>query len=248
MTGIEGPMILPVGWPPLAGVRACTTGRRGGVSRGVFGSFNLGDHVGDAPAHVSANRAALRARLTLSSEPWWLQQVHGSRVVQAGVGPQCPQADASWTTQSGMPCAILTADCLPVLFRGLDGSCVAAAHAGWRGLAAGVLENTLAALPLHAGGVEAWCGPCIGPAAFEVGPEVRQCFLDADPGSVSCFVPSPAGRWLADLPALARRRLLAAGVHKVHLDRGCTFAEGQRFFSYRRDGQTGRMATMIWLE
>lgn len=236
-------LIVP-DWPVPATVHALQTGRGGGVSQPPWASLNLGDHVGDAPADVAANRARLRAMLP--AEPCWLRQVHGTLAVDAAVAAKNSEADAAFSRTRDMVCAVMTADCLPVLFCDRAGSVVAAAHAGWRGLQAGVLENTLAAMAVAPGEVMAWLGPAIGPRNFEVGGEVRAAFLACDPGCGDAFVPH-GERWLADLYALARRRLKAAGVVAIYGGERCTVAEPGHFFSYRRDGVTGRMASLIWL-
>ena len=240
-----GPWIEP-DWPAPPGVRALSTLRSGGVSRGPFAEFNLADHVDDDPAAVAANRALLRRAAGLPAEPCWLSQVHGRGVIPAGEGPAAGPADGSWTDRPGRVCVVLTADCLPVLLARRDGSAVAALHAGWRGLAAGVLEAGVAALGGGAGLV-AWLGPAIGPDHFEVGPEVRDAFLAADAGAAAAFRPAARrGHHLADLYLLARQRLARAGVGSVHGGDECTFADAKRFYSYRRDGVTGRMATLVW--
>lgn len=238
--------ILVPDWPAPPRVRAAFTLRTGGVSGGPFASLNLGDHVGDDPAAVASNRRRLREALHLPAEPLWLNQVHGREVARFDGAPR-PDADAAMALQPGQVCAVLVADCLPVLFADRDGRCVAASHAGWRGLAAGVLERTVEALPAAPGALVAWLGPAIGPQAFEVGEEVRDAFVAAQPEAAEEFAPQAAGRWLADLWGLARRRLAAAGVGAVYGGRGCTVSEPQRFFSYRRDGVTGRMAALVWL-
>lgn len=236
-------MILP-DWPAPAHVRSLMTTREAGASGAPWASFNLGDHVGDAPACVAANRARLRAQLP--AEPGWLRQVHSARVVELG-GDTNPEADASFTRQAGQVCAVLTADCLPVLFCDRAGSVVAAAHAGWRGLAGGVLEATVAAMQVDPGAILAWMGAAIGPQAFEVGDEVRTIFVGQHPEAASAFVPHGPGKWLADIYRLARIRLNAAGVEAVYGGGRCTFGEADVFFSYRRDGVTGRMASLVWL-
>ncbi|MFZ2267338.1 MAG: peptidoglycan editing factor PgeF [Azonexus sp.] len=233
-------------WPAPANVRAVQTTRRGGISPAPWNAFNLGDHVGDEPARVAANRAELR--LSLPAEPLWLQQVHGIRVVDAGVAAHRPEADAACGRQPGAVCAVMTADCLPVLFCDRAGTVVAAAHAGWRGLQAGVLEATLAAMAVPAGEILVWLGPAIGPEAFEVGDEVRAAFVLADPAAAEAFRAHGAGKWLADIYLLARQRLQAAGIFSISGGGLCTVGDAVRFFSYRRDGVTGRMATLIWLE
>ncbi|PLW81617.1 peptidoglycan editing factor PgeF [Kineobactrum sediminis] len=246
-------MLITADWPAPPEVLAFTSTRQGGISTGACQGFNLGDHVGDAPAAVQANRAALQALLPAGTRLSWLQQCHGIEVVEAcGQGP-VPTADASWTARPGIACAIMTADCLPVLLCDRAGSVVAAAHAGWRGLQAGILEATVKALPVVPGELLAWLGPAIGPDAFEVGAEVRAAFCDVAGSAraeiAACFRPSPlAGHYLADLYALARLRLRQAGVTAVYGGGLCTFGDAARFYSYRRDGQTGRMATLIQLK
>ena len=233
-------------WPAPPAVKALQTLRGGGCSSAPWDSFNLGDHVGDQPQCVAANRAVLRA--LLPAAPCWLQQVHGTLAVDAENGPKPVVADAGFTHRRGRVCAVMTADCLPVLFCDRAGSVVAAAHAGWRGLAGGVLESTLAAMAVAPGEVLAWLGPAIGPAAFEVGDEVRAAFVGGIPDAAAAFVPVSVGKWLADLYALARLRLQRAGVPSIHGGEACTFSDPARYFSYRRDGVTGRMATLIWLD
>ncbi len=242
-------LIMP-DWPAPANVFALSTGREGGVSRGGFASLNLGDHVGDDEEAVARNRSRLMAALPAGTRVQWLAQAHGNRVVLAGEGEAPPVADASWSGRPGQACAVLTADCLPVLLCSRDGALVAAAHAGWRGLAAGILETTVAALPAPPGTLLAWLGPAIGPAAFEVGPEVRDALAAAGTGQdvEGCFRPSPGrpGHFLADLYGLARLQLAALGVGAVYGGDFCTLSEKQRFYSYRRDGPgCGRMASLI---
>lgn len=236
-------------WPAPANVRAASTLRTGGVSRGRYASLNLGTHVGDVPEAVADNRARLRATLRLPAEPCWLEQVHGSTAVEAGsAAVKPPRADASIARGRGVVCAVLTADCLPVLFCSVDGDRVAAAHAGWRGLAGGILDSTVSSLGLPGAALMAWLGPAIGPQAFEVGDEVRIAFTARDAAAASAFVPNARGRWQADLYRLARLELARLGVHSVFGGSACTYSDEERFFSYRRDGETGRMATLIWLE
>lgn len=235
-------------WAAPAHVHALSTTRQGGVSQPPYASFNLGAHVGDDPAAVAANRALLRQQLP--AEPAWLNQVHGINVVDAASVAGAPvDADASFSRTPGVVCAVMTADCLPVLFTDRAGSVVAAAHAGWRGLLAGVLEATLAAMACPAHEVLAWCGPAISRDAFEVGSEVRAAFVAHNPAAAAAFSPLPDGKWLADLPGLARQRLVAAGVPDSQCvdSELCTVIEREQFFSYRRDGCTGRMASLIWL-
>lgn len=232
-------------WDAPANVRALITTRAGGVSQGRYASLNLGDHVGDAPAQVTQNRRTLRR--SLPAEPKWLKQVHGTAVAEVDVVGGAVEADASVARTPGVVCAVLTADCLPVLLCDRAGTVVAAAHAGWRGLLAGVLEQTVAAMGVPPESLLAYLGPAIGPQAFEVGDEVRVAFLSADAPAAEGFAPGAAGKWLADIYRLARMRLKKAGVRQIYGGGFCTFTEAGRFFSYRRDGVTGRMAALIWL-
>ena len=232
-------------WPALSTVCAVSTTRRGGVSVAPYDSLNLGDHVGDDTRAVEQNRAHLMQTLKLPASPVWLRQVHGTRVVDAADG-SC-EADAAYATQAGVVCAVQTADCLPLLLCNAAGTRVAAVHAGWRGLAAGVIEAALAVMDPGAE-LFAWLGPAIGPDAFEVGDEVRDIFMAHDTRAQSAFRPSPNGRWLADIYQLTCLRLAAHGVTSIYGGHGCTYSDAGRFYSYRRDGITGRMATMIWLE
>lgn len=235
-------------WPTPPGVRAVQTLRAGGVSLPPYDSLNLGDHCGDTTSAVTENRRRLREQLCLPSEPAWLQQVHGTGVAKLPTaGPQT-QADASWTSDAGVVCAVLTADCLPVLLASRDGAVVAAVHAGWRGLAAGVLEAALAALPADPARLQAWLGAAIGPQAFEVGDEVRAAFVDSAPECAAAFRSSRPHHWYADLYALARLRLQRYGVNQIYGGGGCTYTEPQRYYSYRRDQRCGRMAALIWRE
>ncbi|MBD9663098.1 YfiH family protein [Variovorax paradoxus] len=243
-------------WPAPPNVRAVCTTRHGGVSQGRYRSLNLGDHVGDLAAHVAENRHRL-AQAIGGARPVFLQQVHGTGLValdaEAGIVGDGTPADACTATAVGVACTIMVADCLPVLFTDESGQRVAAAHAGWRGLAGGVLEAAVRCFePAQAAGkVMAWLGPCIGPRAFEVGPEVKAAFEAHASEAARCFRPAPApGKWLADLPALARQRLGAAGVASVHGNDGsdawCTVANPSRFFSHRRDEVSGRFAALVW--
>lgn len=235
-------------WPAPDAVLAVATTRAGGVSTGPYASMNLGAHVGDDAGAVRDNRRVLRRELGLAAEPRWLSQVHGNTVVDAGiVGAGTPEADASVSRARGTACAVLTADCLPVLFAACDGSAVGAAHAGWRGLAAGVIESTVAALQRPPDQLLAWLGPAISQAAFEVGLEVRDAFTAVDPAAEEHFEANSRGRLQADLYGLARQRLRAAGVHAVYGGGWCTFEDQRRFFSYRRDRACGRMASVVAL-
>jgi YfiH family protein len=234
-------------WPAHPRVKACMTLRSGGVSRAPFETLNLGDHVGDAAALVGENRSRLRK--ILPGEPCWLRQVHGCVVACADEGAVLPQADAAFSRRAGTVCAVMTADCLPVLFCDGSANVVAAAHAGWRGLAAGVLEATVAAMQTPANGILAWMGAAIGPQAFEVGGEVRQTFVDDLATTADAFTPgNEVGKWWMDIYRLARLRLARIGVTEVYGGGLCTYTDGLRFFSFRRDGTTGRMASLIWLQ
>lgn len=238
------PFILP-DWPAPASVRALQTTRLGGVSPAPWASLNLGDHVGDDPQRVAANRA--RVQQALPGSPCWLQQVHGVTVVDAALAQPGSEADAAVARVAGAVCAVMTADCLPVLFCNRAGTVVAAAHAGWRGLLAGVLEASIEAMAVPGEEILVWLGPAIGPQAFEVGDEVRAAFVAHDPSADLAFRAGLPGKWLADLELLARQRLQAAGVTAIYGGGLCTVNDPERFFSYRRDGQTGRMASLIWL-
>jgi len=231
-------------WPAPAWVRACITTRSGGLSAAPFDSFNLGEHVEDDPVAVAKNRQRLISQL--GCKPAWLRQVHGVSVVSAEPG-DVAEADASWTATPNVACTVMTADCLPVLFCDRAGSRVAAAHAGWRGLAGGVLEATLDALAVVPEDVLVWLGPAIGAQAFEVGAEVRDAFMAAHPQAGEAFVASiNPHRFMADIYQLARIRLAARGVTAVYGGGFCTYSD-PRFYSYRRAAQTGRFASLIWL-
>ncbi len=231
-------------WPAPDNVRAMQTLRTGGISAGVWSSLNLGEHVGDDEDHVAENRRRVGAMLP--GAPLWLKQVHGLTVADADVATGVPEADAAVARQPGRVCAVMTADCLPLLLCDRAGSVVAAAHAGWRGLQAGVIEATVAAMRVQGAEVLAWLGPAIGPEAFEVGDEVRQAFVAEAPSADAAFRSHGTGKWLADLYSLARQRLAGCGVTAVFGGDFCTFGDAQRFYSYRRDSVTGRMATLIW--
>lgn len=249
----EGPLLF-ADWPAPPGVHAFTTLRHGiGASRPPFDTFNLGNFTavdGDDPATVDRNRALLIEHARLPSAPHWLKQVHGVDVVRFETGSNGDEAiaDASVTSTPGVVLAILTADCLPVVFAADDGREVAAAHAGWRGLAAGVLEATVAAMRTPAGRVVAWLGPAAGPQAYEIGEDVYRAFVDRDPATTAAFAATRSGHWRVDLFALARMRLAQAGVTRVHGGGLCTLSDPQRFFSHRRDARTGRLATLVWFD
>lgn len=233
-------------WPAPECVRAVSTTRRGGVSSGAWATLNLGDHVGDSAAAVMENRRRLTGELDLNADPRWLTQVHGANVLRVEDSEAC--ADASIASRPDNICVVMTADCLPVLFCNRSGTRVAAAHAGWRGLLAGVLEATLQHFDEPAANVLAWLGPAIGPDAFEVGEDVRNGYLSDDPDAAPAFRAHRPGHWLADIYSLAGRRLRAAGVEVISGGEHCTYSDPERFFSYRRDGITGRMASLIWLQ
>ena len=234
-------------WPAPANVRALVTTRQGGVSTGQYASMNLATHVGDDPAAVAENRALLLRR-ALPAEPRWLDQVHGIDVVAGESVHGAPRADASVARTPGVVLAVMTADCLPVLLTDRAGSVVGIAHAGWRGLVGGVIEATIAAMEVAPRDMLAWLGPAIGPASFEVGGEVRDAAVGGQADAVQAFVASGPGKWLADIYRLARLRLAYAGVGSVSGGGFCTVREADRFYSYRRDRETGRMASLIWLE
>ncbi|WP_027857396.1 peptidoglycan editing factor PgeF [Marinobacterium jannaschii] len=239
--------LIQADWPAPAHIHALASTRQGGVSTAPYDSLNLGDHVGDQPVAVAQNRDLLLASQGLHRRPQWLQQVHGTTLVKASDDGSVPQADACWSDQPGQACIVMTADCLPVLFTDRLGTKVAAAHAGWRGLAEGILEQTLQIFADPAE-VMVWLGPAIGQAAFEVGDEVRERFCELLPRSEAAFIPGErAGKWQADICQLARLRLQRAGVRQIHGGGFCTYADSARFFSYRRQAQTGRLASMIWI-
>ena len=232
-------------WPAPANVKALQTTRNGGVSTGVYASLNLGDHVKDHPQHVAANRQLLSG--FMPSEPVWLNQVHGVRVIDAALSSCLESADASFTARKQVVCVTMTADCLPVLLCDQAGTVVAAIHAGWRSLCDGVIEATVNAMPVQAGQLMAWLGPAIGPDAFEVGGEVRAQFIAQDAQAELAFK-ARGDKWLGDLYAIARQRLQTLGITQVYGGGRCTFNEPETFFSFRRDGDTGRMGCFIWLE
>ncbi|MEJ0038783.1 MAG: peptidoglycan editing factor PgeF [Gammaproteobacteria bacterium] len=264
-TDSEAVELITPEWDAPVDVRAVMTTRLGGVSAAPWDSLNVGVHVGDSPAAVLENRMRVRREADLPAEPVWLEQVHGSSVVVLDVSStprtatadqlmqsRRPRADAAVTRDAGVVCAIQVADCLPVLFAARDGSVVGAAHAGWRGLASGVLGATVAAMDVPPDQIVAWLGPAIGPRHFEVGDEVVAAFAatahsDQRAQTETAFVPHAKGKWLCDLFTLARLRLAGAGVTQVSGGGLCTVSDSKRFYSYRRDGQTGRMAALVWL-
>ncbi len=238
-------------WPAPENIRVVCTTRAGGASQHPWASLNLGDHVGDAPEHVLENRMRLANVCGLPADAFgWLNQVHGTEVagLPARDATTVPEADASFTRAPNRGCTILTADCLPVVLCDQNGTTVAAAHAGWRSLCGGVLENLVARMALPGNALVAWLGPAIGPQAFEVGPEVKAAFIAQDPQAEAAFsaVGAREGHYMADIYRLARQRLETLGVKNISGGDFCTVTDSQRFYSYRRDGQTGRMATVIW--
>jgi len=238
-------LIIP-DWPAPANVKSLQTTRIGGVSIAPYESFNLGDHVGDAPLAVERNRMLLNT--LLPSEPVWLEQAHGTIVANADTAGCLPQADACIARHPSAVCVVMTADCLPVLLCDTHGSVVGVAHAGWKGLASGVIEAAVEEMAVAPQNLMAWLGPAISQQAFEVGEEVRAAFVAMQPQSASAFIPGQNGKWYADLYALARLRLNALGITTICGGGYCTYRERERFFSYRRDRVTGRMGTFIWLE
>lgn len=244
MTGIKHWLVPD--WPAPANIHAATTLRTGGVSLGAFSSLNPAAHVSDDNERVRQNRQIIRAMLNLPAEPIWLEQIHSNRAVKAVKTALLEQADASYTNESGVVCAVMTADCLPLLICSTDGAQIAAIHAGWRGLLAGVITNTVVAMQQQ--DFLVWLGPAIGPDCFEVGPEVREDFLEKSASFNDAFKRQGNGKWLADIYQLARIELAVLGIINVYGGTHCTFTEHERFYSYRRESQTGRMATLIWRE
>lgn len=233
-------------WPLPARVRACISTRDGGVSQPPYTSLNLALHVGDESARVEENRRLLAAALALPASPRWLTQVHGVRCVNAADTSDAVEADASYATEPGVVCAVLTADCLPILLCDRAGSTVAAVHAGWRGLHDGVIAGCLGALPCRADQLLAWIGPGIGVHAYTVGAELRAAFLALDAAYADCFRETD-GAWQANLAGIARKQLAAAGISTISQYAGCTYREHQLFYSYRRENRTGRFASLIWI-
>lgn len=241
------PLLIP-NWPVAERIKSCSTTRNGGVSPAPYSSLNLGDHVNDLAQNVRKNRALLVEQARLPSKPVWLEQVHGTEVLTLdGSQPLNLQADAVYSRTVGQVCAIMTADCLPVLFCSKAGNEVAAAHAGWRSLCYGVLENTVNCFQAVPQEIIAWLGPAIGPQKFEVGGDVRDAFIDAKPQAIMAFK-TQGDKYLADIYLLARQRLESLGITAIYGGDYCTVSDKSRFFSYRRDRQTGRMASLIWLE
>lgn len=236
-------------WPAPKNVACISTTRLGGCSQGIYTSLNLAAHVGDDIEHVKQNRKVLSQQLQLACEPIWLEQQHGTRIIElTSTGPGNVQADAAFTKEPGNVCAVLTADCLPVLICDSRGSCVAIVHAGWRGLLNGVLENALNTLPIETKHLICWLGPAIGPRKFEVGVELQQKFVAKNERHEQAFRTAQDDKYFADICLLAKNILAINGIKTVFGGAHCTYTERERFFSYRRDGTTGRMATLIWLK
>ena len=247
-SGNHGIELIQPDWPAPDNVHAFTTTRNGGASQGRYSSLNLATHVGDQPQHVAQNRGRLRQHVGLSAEPEWLSQCHGARVIEltARKNTQSPQADAAYSRDVGVVCAVLTADCLPVLMCDRHGSQVAAIHAGWRGLHAGIISNTVQRFDCAPRELLVWLGPAIGPQAFEVGEDVYNAFVSKSRGNQAAFESSGDGRWRCDIYRLARLELQMLGIDATYGGRWCTCTDAGRFYSFRRDGETGRMASAIW--
>lgn len=243
----DNPVFIMPDWDAPENIMAASTTRRGGVSSAPWQELNLAGHVGDNINDVVANRRLVRDVLKLPAEPCWLQQVHGRDVVDAESVVSTPCADAAYTDQPAVVCAVLTADCLPILIANRQGSEVAAVHAGWKGLQAGVIESTAGHFRASPQDLLAWLGPAIGPDTYEVGDDVRDGFVGKDPGFSMAFRPRD-DRWLCDVYAIARRILVKIGVSHIHGGDYCTYTDSRRFYSYRRDGVTGRMASLIWMD
>lgn len=242
------PAVLRPDWPALAHVRALVTLRNGGYSSGPYTSFNLAMHTDDDPAAVYKNRALLRTRFNLPNEPVWLQQVHSDRVIEAVPDAAGAEADGSWSRTAGQVCVVMTADCLPVLICNRRGTMVAAVHAGWRGLQAGVITHAVSTFTEDVAELMVWLGPAIGPKAFEVGADVVEAFTGRVRENATAFSQIDNQHWLCDIYALARIELVRLGITSVYGGGHCTYTDEQRFYSYRRDNITGRMASIIWLE
>jgi len=249
MNGVSAGSFIVPDWPVPARVKSISTTRLHGFSTDVYASNNLGLHVGDDAAIVQANRQKLRSDAELPSAPLWMNQIHSNKVVYASDIKNVVDADASFTDNAGQICVVMTADCLPVLFVNESATKVAAAHAGWRGLLDGILENTVEKLAQNGERIFAWLGPAIGPTAFEVGDDVFSAFVERDVCSESAFQRrDDSDKWLANIYQLASMRLKATGVVDIYGGEYCTYSDQQRFYSYRRDGACGRMASLIWLD
>lgn len=240
-------MFIQPDWPAPSNIKAYSTLRHSGISQPPYDLLNLGIHVGDEIANVAKNRLLLKQLLQLPSEPIWIQQQHSNIAVLATDENRNKTADASFTKESNTICVVLTADCLPILLCNREGTMVSAIHAGWRGLSNGIILQTLSAINMPDADILAWLGPAISPICFEVGEEVRNLFIDIDPETKNAFTPTKRGRWLGDLYAIARLQLKKQGITSIYGGEHCTYSDTKRFFSYRRDGITGRMASLIWI-
>ena len=239
---------LQADWPAPDFIKAGTTLRQGGVSKGDYASFNLATHVGDELAAVEENRAILTRNLNIPDAPQWLEQIHSTKAVLLPNGETIPKADASYTSKENVVCAVMTADCLPLLVTNKQGSCVASIHAGWRGLCDGIIETTIKKLPVDPESLLVWLGPAIGADVYEVGEEVYDAFIKTEVEAKQAFISVSEGHWLFDIYQLARLRLNKTGVKQIYGGDRCTLSEEQQFYSYRRDDVTGRMASMIWID
>lgn len=233
-------------WPAPRNIRAATTLRPGGSSSGAFASLNMAMHVGDEDERVKQNRLTVKNLLQLPVEPSWLEQIHGNDIIKASATGRLERADASYSDETGIVCAVMTADCLPLLMCSSEGKQVAAVHAGWRGLLAGIITQTVATF--NDRDLLVWLGPAIGPDCFEVGSEVRNAFLEKAPACTDAFKPGKQDKWLADIYQLARIELTGLGIRRIYGGHFCTYTDAERFYSYRRESKTGRMATLIWRE
>lgn len=240
--------LLRPNWPAPPRVRAVSTTRRGGVSAGAYASLNLGGHVGDDPNHVQENRRRLRATLGLPADPVWMRQVHGANVVDAATVVPDSEADGAYSNRTDIACAVLSADCLPIFICNRQGTEVGLLHAGWRGLASGIVEAGLRAFRSPVAELMVWFGPAIGARAYEVGSDVRDAFVAPDAQAAAAFRAAAAGKWYMDIYQVTRLQLAAHGVRAMYGGEHCTATQVELFFSHRRDGLTGRMASLIWLE
>lgn len=235
-------------WPAPPSIKALTTTRHGGMSHSPFHTFNLADHVGDEPDRVATNRHLLHKKFSLPTQPIWLNQTHSTHIIDAATVTGIPTADASYSNKPNVVCAVLSGDCLPLLICDKAATVVSAIHAGWKGLANGVIENTINTLPVKPSDLLVWLGPAIGDQVYEVGWNVVSAFTQHDPAAIDVFVPLDSTHWLANLYALARMRLSRLGVTQIYGGNHCTYTEKNLFYSFRREGITGRMATLIWRE
>ena len=239
-------VIIPP-WPAPPNVKAYSTTRIGGVSQGPYSSLNLAHHVDDNPDHVKENREIIKNTIPLPDQPHWLTQIHSNRVLLADNVQKYAPGDGTYTHTPNVVCAVLAADCLPILICNHHGTAVAALHGGWRGLADGIIENGIRAMGIPEHQLMAWLGPAIGPKYFEVGPEVKDRFVAMDPNTTKAFTATNSGKYLANIYLIAQVRLNHFGIREIYGGNYCTYSEQERFYSYRRDGATGRMASMIYI-